>query len=118
MADDVWSDPDTKAWMARASADLVPRLSASDLNVSLLKGGTASEASIQFAVELGLSIMMDKPILAVVLDGQPIPPKLLAVADGVVHLHDRELRTPAGQKKVAQAISKMMRKLGLDEDDT
>jgi len=115
--DDAWKDPDVKAWMAEVAENLVPMLAGSDLNVSLVKGGTAAETDVKFAVELGFSIMMDKPILAVVLDGKPIPPKLLKIADGVLNLHDRELGTPVGQEKVSKAIHKMMKKLGLDEED-
>lgn len=117
MSDDVWNDPDVKSWMAGVAEELVPMLAGSDLNVSLVKGGKAAETDVKFAVELGFSIMMDKPILAVVLDGKPIPPKLLKIADGILNLHARELGTPAGQEKLTEAIHKMMKKLGLDDDD-
>lgn len=111
MSDDVWRDPDVKAWMALAAEELVPKIDGSDATISLVPDG---EGDIKFAVELGLSIMMDKPILAVVFDGRELPPKLLAVADGVVHLHRREMGTPAGQAKVNAAIEKLFRKLGMD----
>lgn len=53
----------------------------SRLTVSLVPQGPAD---IKFAVELGLSIMLDKPIIAVVEPGQEIPGKLRAVADRIV----------------------------------
>ena len=111
MADDPWNDPDLKAWLARASQELVPKLDASSVSVVLVKGKTASEGDLKLAIELGLSVLMDKPILVIVVDGKPIPAKLVGVADIVVNLHERELGTPAGQAKVMDAIRKMQAKL-------
>jgi hypothetical protein len=39
---------------------------------------------VKFAVELGFSIMLDKPIIAVVAPGTQVPGKLVAVADEIV----------------------------------
>lgn len=118
MADDPWSDPDVKAWMARASEELVPKLEASHMTLSLVKGETASEGDLKLAIELGLSVLMDKPILVVVVDGEPIAAKLVGIADAVVNLHRGEMGTPAGMAKVTKAITKMRVRLGLEEEES
>jgi hypothetical protein len=41
---------------------------------------------VKFAMELGLAIILDKPILAVVAPGATVPRKLWEVADEVVEL--------------------------------
>ncbi len=51
------------------------------MTVSLVPKGPAD---MKFAVELGLSIMLDKPFIAVVAPGQEVPAKLRAVADRIV----------------------------------
>jgi len=42
-----------------------------------------AEADIKFAVELGMSIMLDKPLFCVLMPGTKLPPKLEKVADMV-----------------------------------
>ena len=116
MADDPWNDPGMKAWLARASEELVPKLDASRMSVVLVKGKTASEGDLQLAIELGLSVLMDKPILVIVVDGKPSPPKLVGVADAVVHLHEGELKRPSGRAKVMKALTDMKHEFGLEED--
>jgi hypothetical protein len=40
------------------------------------------------AVQLGISILLEKPIILAVLAGRTPPPKLLAIADAVVYADD------------------------------
>jgi nucleoside 2-deoxyribosyltransferase len=79
---DIWKDdPDVQEWARRMLSDLVPMISDSDCTVSLLPHG---EPDVKFAVELGFSIMLDKPIIAIVDPGQQIPARLLRVVDEIV----------------------------------
>jgi hypothetical protein len=110
MSDDLWNDPDVQSWVADAREHLIPKIEGSDATISLVPDG---EGDIKFAVELGLSIMMNKPIIAVVIDNRNLPDKLVQVADTIVHLHSRELGTASGQKKVHAAIERI---LGPDEE--
>lgn len=74
-------DPDFVEWAERTRAHLVPLVADADATVSLVPQGPAD---IKFAVELGLSIMLNKPIIAVVRPGQEVPPRLRLVCDAVV----------------------------------
>lgn len=96
--DDYTDDPDWKAFEARAHEELVPMLRNSGSVVQLVPKG---DSDIKFAVELGLSIMMDKPILAIVDPDTEAPPKLLKIADKVI---EADLDTADGHAKVQDEI--------------
>lgn len=69
------------AWTKQVRDELVPKIRGSDFVASLFTGG---EADIKFAVETGLSILLDKPIIVVVPPGVALPDKLVRVADRIV----------------------------------
>lgn len=81
MSDDILTDPEFLAWAKGVQEDLVPKLQDSALCVSLVPNGPTD---VKFAVELGMSIMLDKPILALVQAGTKVPERLVRVADRIV----------------------------------
>lgn len=80
---DVWEDPDTKRWMDDVRENLIPKMRDSSVIASIVPP-TPEDTDIKFAVELGLSIMLDKPIIAVVRPGTEVPDKLVMVADRIL----------------------------------
>lgn len=74
-------DREDEAWARRVLRELVPKIEEAQCNVSLVPDGPPD---VKFAVELGLSVMMDKPIVLVVRPGVRVPAKLLALADVVL----------------------------------
>jgi hypothetical protein len=82
--EDRWveSDPDFIAWAEEVTGYLVPMIQSSAITVSLVPKGPSD---IKFAVELGLSIMLDKPIIAVLAPGAHCPPALRRVAVEVIY---------------------------------
>lgn len=83
MSDNPWNDPAAQEWVGHVRKTLVPMLDDSVVTVSLAPSG---DTDIKYAVELGLSIMMEKPILLVVEHGQKIPPKLRLIADDIFYM--------------------------------
>lgn len=74
------------------------------VTISLIPRG---ETDIKFAVELGLSIMMDKPIIALVQPGMSIPSGLAAVAAEIVEVDIS--RDPEGaQRSIMDAFARVM----------
>ena len=59
---------------------------------------------IKFAVELGMAIMLDKPIMAIVQPGARVPDKLRAVCEEIV---ETDIDLEEGRAKIVQAISRM-----------
>lgn len=63
---------------------------------------------VKFATELGTSIMLDKPILAIVMPDAEIPGKLRLIADEIV---EADLDTEEGRQSVQEAVGRMMEHL-------
>jgi hypothetical protein len=103
--EDLMDDPEVRAWMEDARANLIPMIADADASISLVP---STLDDVKHAVELGLSIMMDKPIIAVALDGRPVPEKMLKVADAVVRMTTAEMRTPAGRAKIQAAFEQVV----------
>ena len=102
MTNDIRDDPEFMAWEEHVRTNVVPKMAGSALTVTLAPGG---EPDIKFAVELGLSIMLNKPIIIVKEPGQVLPDKLLKVADDVIEVEWRG--SPIATKNaIADAISR------------
>jgi len=61
----------------------------------------AGKVDVKFAVELGLAIMLDKPIIALAQPGVPIPYRLRKVADAVI---TADLDTEEGRARAARIL--------------
>jgi hypothetical protein len=70
---DFWQDPSAKVWIQQVLSDMVPKMADSALVCSIVPGDEGGD--VKFWVELGASIMMDKPIVAVVFDDRQVPAK-------------------------------------------
>lgn len=112
----VWNDPTYQEWSEHVQKNVVPMIEESAVTVSLVPTG---ESDIKFAVELGLSIMMDKPIIALVSPGTKIPEALARVADELVEVDIKE-NPEAAQRSIKAAFGRVMQaRSGLvDLDDT
>jgi hypothetical protein len=103
---DLYDNPEFRAYAKRVRTELVPMIEDSALTVSLLPEG---ELDVKFAVELGLSILLDKPIIAVVKPGVKVSNKLVLVADQIV---EGDMSTEEGKDKMAAAINAAIANLG------
>lgn len=61
--------------------DIVAQVEQSACTVSLVPSGGVDA---KFAVELGVSVMLDKPIILIVVPGQRVPSRLARLADDIV----------------------------------
>lgn len=85
MSGDWFDNPDMKVWAKRVRAELVPMIQSSTATVSIVPTG---DTDVKFAVELGLSIMLGKPIILLVMSGVQVPDKLVGIADEIVEVDD------------------------------
>ena len=102
---DPWQDPSAKAWMRHVITDMVPKVEKSEAVISIAPSD-GGEGDVKFWVELGASIMMDKPIVVVVFHDQEVPAKLAAVADEIVRC-ERGVN-PAASEALAAAIKRVV----------
>lgn len=107
MIEDPWAEPSTKAWVRHVIDNMVPKMARSAVVVSLVPDDRHGD--VKFWVEIGASIMMDKPIMAVVFNDLPIPAKLALVADEIVRC-PRGVN-PASSNAIAEALGRMMDRL-------
>jgi hypothetical protein len=85
-------------FVGQVRTGLIPLLKGTACTVSVVPQGSLD---VKFAVELGMSIMLDKPIIAVVQPGTKVPERLVRVADRII---EGDARTPEGAAKIQKAV--------------
>lgn len=104
--EDAWrNDPTFGRWVKSVLTDMKPKLEESALVCQLVPDDVGE---VKFWVELGASIMMDKPIVAVAFEGRQIPKKLRMIADEIVILP--EGATPEGAVELEEAFERVAKK--------
>lgn len=100
------SDPfESAEWLdyaQRVIDKLVPMIRDSAVTVSLVPTGPTD---VKFATELGLSIMLDKPIVAVVPPGTKVPANLVTVAKTIIEGDVSEAST---QRRLKAALQELL----------
>jgi len=92
--------------------DAVEKIAGTDIFLTMLPP-EEYQTDVKFAVELGLSIMMNKPIIAIVMPGREIPEKLRLVADFVL---EADIDTAAGQAALQGVMGEAWLKLREERD--
>lgn len=102
MSADPFDSPEARAWARRVLDELVPMIAGSAASVSIVPN---DEGDVKFAVELGFSIMLDKPIILAVAPGRSIPEHLVRVADEIVEL---DVGNPAAALRLQEALTRVL----------
>jgi hypothetical protein len=105
MTDEIRDTPEFQGFESHVREHVLPAMDASAVIMSLVPEG---DPDIKYAVELGLSIMLDKPIIAVVTPGTRVPGKLVKVADVIL---EGDMRTKAGQQSLAERLQTALKEL-------
>lgn len=87
-----------REWERNVREDLIPKLRGSALSLVLAPG---DEPDVKAAVELGMSILMGKPIVVFVVPGRPVPDKLVKLADAVI---EADPETEHGKDEIQRVI--------------
>lgn len=90
--------PEFERWAARVRRELLPMIEGSRAVISIVPTG---EPDVKFAVELGLAIMLDKPIVAAIEPGTRVPEKLARVVDRFVEI---DFGDPSFRQRLADAV--------------
>ncbi|MHA2427579.1 MAG: hypothetical protein ACXADB_06115 [Candidatus Hermodarchaeia archaeon] len=104
--------PEFDAWAKRILNEVVPKVEGSDIFVSVTPS-SPDKVDVKFAVELGLAIMMDKPIIATMQPGTKIPAKLAAVVDEFVEMDYDNI--PDSSRRLGEVAQELAEKLKKDE---
>jgi len=100
-ADD-WDD-----FVAHVRRSTVKQMAESAFVISLLP--TDGEPDIKIAVELGLALLMDKPIVAVATNGGKVPRALARIAQARVEVGD--IDTEAGQLELQRKLDPILKRM-------
>ena len=77
------NDPDWQEFEKDVRQRLWPKLNDSEMALMLIPR-TAEQVDVKIAVELGLAILLDKPLIALVPAGATVPEHLVRCADRIV----------------------------------
>lgn len=91
-----------EAFKARVRDDLIPKIASSRVFLSIVP--PLDKIDVQFAIQLGIAVLLDKPIIACVPPGTAIPEKLARVVDRFVEL---DLADPTWQSRLMKTIGEM-----------
>ena len=97
------NDPQFEQYADAVRRELIPKLRGSGCVISIVPA-IADDLDVKFAVELGLSVMLDKPIIALVRPGTKIPDKLARVVDRFVEF---TLGDPTSEARLKDALSEI-----------
>lgn len=84
------ADDDLNAWLALAREDLLPKMRDTSICVGLYPTEPGAEPDLKMALEIGLMVLMDKPILVIARPGQMISDHLRTIADRVIEASDAD----------------------------
>lgn len=63
--------------------DVLPKIEQSSYFLAIAPGGPA-EADVKMATEIGMCILLDKPLIVLAPKGRPVAERLLRIADHVI----------------------------------
>lgn len=103
-SDDPFTGPEWNTFVRDVKKGLIPKIRDSAYVASFVPE-RADGTDVKFAIELGFSIMMDKPIIAIVTPGAKLPKKLAEIAEVIV---EGDINDPEGTSlRLQDAIMKL-----------
>lgn len=98
-----YDNPEFRKFAERVEKELVPKIQDSSVFISITPA-SKEKVDVKFAIELGLAIMYDKPIIACIQPGTKIPEKLSRVVEKFVEL---DLKDPTQASRLTDAINEL-----------
>lgn len=103
--DSPYKSDEFKDWADRMRERLIPKMQDS-ANVLMIAPNMSAEFDIEFALQIGATILLEKPLILLVDRGRTIPPKLRAIADRIIEtdLDTFTMDAPDIQRQLTQAF--------------
>ena len=100
------SDDGYKRWADDMRARLIPKMRDS-AHVLMIAPKIGEKFDIDFALQIGSCILLEKPLILLVDPSRTIPPKLRAIADRIIeaNLDDVTMDAPEIQRQLRQAMA-------------
>ena len=100
--------PDAERWFTQARRELTPKLRDSAMYVGLVP----EDPDPKYCMELGMALLMGKPIILVVAEGRTLPQALRRAADAVIEGVDFA-HPENDQQRVQEAVVKALYERGI-----
>ena len=100
-------------WAQHVISDLIPKIASSALCLHLVPTGPTD---VKFAVELGFSVMLDKPMIGLIAPGSKVPEKLARVVDRFVEFDTENMES--SQQRLQVEIEAFIRERESNELDS
>lgn len=96
-----------RKYLASLQQEILPKLISTGIFMTVTDGiqSEITEYTIQTATEVGLALLMDKPVLLLVEKGTTVSPAMVRAAD--IALFDFDLESVADHERVADAIARL-----------
>lgn len=94
-----------KRWADTMRTRMIPQMRDSQ-HVLMIAPSMETEFDIDFALQIGASILLGKPLILLVDRGRTVPPKLLAIADRIIEVDMDETTMDSAdiQRQLQQAF--------------
>lgn len=96
-----------RRWLNRAEREVLPMIKGSAMSVTINPG----EPDAKVAVELGFTLLLDKPLVLLSFPDRPIPSRLRRAADLVIECND------PSDPEVIRQLQEFMAKLPEEPDE-
>lgn len=100
-------DREWDRFVSHVREELVPKIFSSSIYLSITPE-SPEKVDVKFAVELGLAVMLDKPIIAMVRPGAVVSDNLRRVARRIVEV---DVGTEAGRTLSSQTLKELLPEL-------
>lgn len=102
MSSELFDSPEIQDYIKHAQKEMLPMMENSAIVVSIF--GNQIDAKI--CLEIGAAILLDKPIIAVIVQGAKVPANLKRVASIII---EGDMKETATKDKLQQAIARVMK---------
>lgn len=93
---------DGRRFVQRIRAELIPKMADSAV-ITMIAPDIGAEFDVDFAVQIGAAVLLEKPLLVLLPEGRTPPPKLARIADRIITV---DLDSARGQQNVETELKK------------
>ena len=95
---------DFEFWADMMRERLIPKMKDS-ASVMMIAPDISTKFDIEFALQIGACILLEKPLVLLADKTRTIPPKLRAIADRIIETDNLSMDTPDVQRQLQQFIT-------------
>jgi hypothetical protein len=95
-----FDDPEWKRFEDRIRKRMIPEMESSATTLMIAPDASNPSFDVQFAVQIGACVLLEKPLLVLAIAGRPMPPKLERIADRIIYVESTD--DPSIKDQIAQ----------------